>query len=345
MAISGGALFAPSGAGQSADFQEIFALVRSNIVGATEADLDRAAIQGILNQYRSQVLLFTNAGGMMDPTDLPAITRSNVFDGAFGYVRVGRVSAALPAALDQTLVSLSATNRLKGLVLDLRYAMGENFEAAAQTADHFITGEHALLDWGGATLKSKAKTNAFSPPVAILINKDTSGAAEALAAVLRETEVGLILGAPSAGRANVFKDFPLANGQHLLIATASVVIGNGKTIPPSGLTPDIVVNVSSDDERQYFSDAYKSLAKGSAAATASRAGTNLAAATNAAFRFNEADLVRFKREGIDPDSLATNNVAPERAAAASAPVVRDPALARALDLLKGLAVVQQSRGF
>ena len=64
--------------------------------------------------------------------------------------------------------------------------------------------------------------------------------------------------------------------------------------------------------------------------------TNSANGTNRAARrqrFNEAELVRERREGIsEADVTALREREPEK------PVVDDPALARAMDLLKGLAV-------
>jgi hypothetical protein len=57
-------------------------------------------------------------------------------------------------------------------------------------------------------------------------------------------------------------------------------------------------------------------------------------------RFNEAELVREHREGRDRDTGETPRA---RAPEPERPVVSDPALARALDLLRGLAVVRQSK--
>ena len=56
-------------------------------------------------------------------------------------------------------------------------------------------------------------------------------------------------------------------------------------------------------------------------------------------RINEAELVRMLRDG---QNLETDMDQPRRPSA-TPPAVQDPALARALDLLKGLAVVQQTR--
>jgi hypothetical protein len=56
-------------------------------------------------------------------------------------------------------------------------------------------------------------------------------------------------------------------------------------------------------------------------------------------RPNEADLVRARREGLslDGDFPVGRDGEPEK------PVIRDPTLARAVDLLKGLAIVRRTR--
>ena len=55
-------------------------------------------------------------------------------------------------------------------------------------------------------------------------------------------------------------------------------------------------------------------------------------------RFNEADLVRERREGVSEADLAAL-----RERGPDTPLVSDPALARAVDLLKGLSLVRQPR--
>ena len=57
-------------------------------------------------------------------------------------------------------------------------------------------------------------------------------------------------------------------------------------------------------------------------------------------RINEAELVRMQREGESFDFSLNSG---RRDAGTSPPSMQDPALSRALDLLKGLAVVQQFR--
>jgi hypothetical protein len=196
-----------------------------------------------------------------------------------------------------------------------------------------------LLDAGQGLVKSKAKDNAVKGPVTVLVNRSTARAAEALAAMLRKTQVALLLGTNTAGQGFLTKDFPLANGQRLRLATTPVKIGEGEPLPVPGVKPDIMVSVRPEDERAYFEDPYRPVLKPLLIGPWMFGGTNLAASTNkpARHRLNEAELVRMLREGLDYDEEAMA----ARAAEPSRPVVRDPALARALDLLKGLAVVKR----
>lgn len=340
---AGAALSAP--ADEPPRFQEVYDLARSNLAGATEAGLSAAALQGLLQRFAGRMTLATNGAGAAATPPAPGeppISQAKVFDEAYGYLRVAHVSAGLPPAMDESLAKIAATNRLKGLVVDLRYAGGNDYAAAAAAADRFLAEAGPLLDWGEGTARSTSKTNAFSQPVAILVNAATTGAAEALAGVLRETKTGLLIGAPTAGGAAIFKEFPLAGGQRLRLATAQVRLAAGKALPATGLVPDISVTVNSDDEKQYYADAYKLLAKPGSQAAGRGGATNVTAATNRPGRITEADLVRMKREGVDLDP--ETGLPPPRPSAPEKPAVSDPALVRALDLLKGLAVVRGGQG-
>ena len=139
---------------------------------------------------------------------------------------------------------LGATNKLDGVILDLRYAAGDDYASAAATAELFVKKEQPLLNWGNGMVRSKDKSDAISLPVAVLVNRQTAGAAEALAAVLRETGAGLILGSRTAGQAMIAQEFPLKNGERLRIATAPIQLGDGSTLSEQGLKPDIAVEVA-----------------------------------------------------------------------------------------------------
>lgn len=323
--------------GESLDFFEVYGLIRSNLVGVQKSELDQAAVEGLLDRLQGRVYLGTNGFSMAsDAADQgTGIARTNLFGERFGYIRIASISPKTPRAFVELLDQLRGSNRLEGLALDLRFASGVDYAAAGQIADCFLSEARPLLQLDQGTINSTAKTNGFTRPVAVLVNSKTGGAAEALAAVLRETGVGLLIGSKTAGRANMFKEFTLSTGQKLFIATALVKLGSGDTIQADGLVPDIAVNVAPDEEMLYLEDPYRR--PKSDALLASQSSGETLRSTNRPAR--EADLVRMRREGSFILSEETSSKTPMPAES----TITDPALARAVDLLKGLAVIQQQR--
>ncbi len=325
---------------EAPDFNEVIELLRANLSGISEADLNRAAVMGLFENLRGKVSLIEMQGGAATPSQ-SQLSQASVIEDDVAYARVREVGPELADELSRAIEELSATNQLKGLVLDLRFAEGSDFASAVAVADLFVAKERPLLDWGDGMMKSKEKANAFRLPVAVLVNRETVGAAEALAAMLREVGSGLILGRTTAGGAMVAREFTLKNGQRLRVANTPVKLGNGAAIPASGVRPDIEVTVNLRDERVYFEDAYAVLPRTNLALSAAAAAP--VDATNRPVRrprISEADLVRERREGTNfnvDEFVAAREREPEK------PLIRDPALARAVDLLKGLALVRRTR--
>jgi C-terminal processing protease CtpA/Prc len=316
----------------SPDFQEVYDLIRQHAAGVSEAELNRAAVQGLVNALGPKVSLANDNSGTNTTTQL--ITQTTMFDGNIAYLRIMRVSDDLAKAVSTAYQKLSSTNKVSGIVLDLRYARGSDYKAATATADLFVSKNQPLLNFGEGVVSSHEKSNAITVPVAALVNHETAGAPEALAAMLREAGAGLILGSPTAGAAMVMQDYPLKNGEHLRIASAPVTLGDGSPLSTHGLKPDIDVTVSEETERAYYADAFLVVSNH----VASLSATNQLKGTNPVphVRFNEAELVREHKAGESPEDQTA-----KRPPETQVPVVSDPALARALDLLKGLAVVRQ----
>ncbi len=344
------------------NFEEIHELLRKNLAGISDTELEQAAIQGLIKQLYPLVSVVTNAGAATNSTPL---ANTSVLEGAYGYFRFNQVGHDADKEFTAALKRIAATNRLKGLVLDLRFTEGDNYAAAAALADPFLPAGQAMIDWGEGLKHSSGKA-APSPdsqpstlntqlPIAVLINSQTRGAAEAFAGILRRSDIGLLIGDNSAGQAYLTRDFTLKGPDRKIvrIATTPVKIASGpqaggraEPIDRKGLTPDIKVQVPLAEERLFIQDAYRPLPRlsgvGSGASTSANNGTNqtAGAGTNRTSRrrLNEAELVRMQREGIDLDSefIPGRDAGPLRP-----PVITDPALARAVDLLKGLSVVNR----
>jgi hypothetical protein len=324
------------GATPGAEFEELYELLQKNLAGLSEAELEQAAVQGLIQQLYPQVSMATNA---VANTNAGKLAATSVIEGAYGYFRFGDVSGGIDKEFNAALKRVGSSNRLKGIVLDLRFAEGSDYDAAVELADGFFAKRRPLADWGDGVKFSTDKTNAVNMPLAILVNSETRGAAEAFAGILRRSEIGLLIGENTAGQASISREFTLKNGQKLRIATTPVKVAGAEAIDRKGLKPDIEVKVNSADERAFLQDAYRAVARPDRLAAAA-SGTN----TTNRFRrrITEADLVRMQREGTD---LESDFVTGREAGPNRPPVITDPVLARAIDLLKGLSVVQQFRGF
>jgi hypothetical protein len=255
-----------------------------------------------------------------------------VIESNVAYLRIGCVTANLADELSAAGRALAGTNKIAGVVLDLRFADGSD-DTAAQAAAKLFTAKKITAG-----------------PLAVLVNGETRGAAEALAAALHQAGAGLIIGSPTAGATTAFREFPLSNGERLRVAAAPASAG-GSMI--SCVQPDIAVTVTAGDERVFFDNPYQTITTGNT--NSSPASTNFLPYVD---HTSEADLVRQKRKDgklikapiLREDLIREKNdggdgnddSSPARAAAPQKPVIRDPVLARAVDLIKGLAIVRES---
>lgn len=182
-------------------------------------------------------------------------------------VRVSHVTADFARELQGSL-----TNKVTGLVLDLRFADGEK----------------------GVEVKNVPLPG--RKPVVVLVNSQTAGAAAELATTLRAEHRAILIGATNAG-----------------------------------IKPDITLTVTNEQDRVFQDNPYATAEK-PAAATGNRDLLPFVDHTS------EAELVRRRTKDGDDDAAISPRSQPEK------PVIRDPALARAVDLLTALAILKPVRG-
>jgi hypothetical protein len=311
--------------------RQVYELLEKNPPGLDAESLNRAALTGLVKELEGRLVVpgleigDTNGGAVL--------ARVQVVDRDFGWVRLARIDGSTPAALEQAVSGLVASNSIRGLILDLRETDGRDYAAVGAIADRFFASERPLLSWADGTAAASVKTNAFLFPVSILVNGRTRGAAEALAVVLRRGHVGLVLGDATSGQARVMEERRLPSGQSVWVAGDAVKLGNGEALDKA-VQPDISVPVERSLEREWLENPFKVLAS-------TGSGTS-AAAARPRRRLNEATLVRQQRENGFVGDLP--EFGPALESDKSGPLsIQDPALARALDLIKGLAVVQPRR--
>jgi len=326
--IGGVALRARAAVEAPPAFEEVFSLVRSNLAGANATELDQLAVEGLVNELSPRVMLVSNANASVW-SDVPGgVIEDKIYRKNVAYIRLGAIREGTSQQVQADYHALASTNELLGLVLDLRRAGGDDYAEALQVADLFLGHEVPLVNWGEGLKRSRENADAIMLPVAVLVDGQTGGAAEALAAMLRQSGVALLLGSRTAGTAGVQRTFPLNNGQFLKITVANIQLGDAQMLSSAGLKPDVQVADATNQVAAPSSGGGDEETRGRGEAEAS---TN---STSPRMGMNEADLVRRWRG----EMLSAKDF--EIRPAESGPESMDPALLRALDLMDGLAILR-----
>lgn len=319
--------------------RDVYDLLRTNLHGWSAEEFEQAASKALLDRFGG--ILGDGAADSAALADTPALANKRVLEKLCAYVRIGQVTLALAPQLSAALADPEFISGREGLVLDLRFATGADFRAAANAASLFIAAGQPVFDWGEGMVTSPESTNTWTLPLIVLVNSRTSGSAEALAGALRQAGRGLILGSRTAGQSGAMQELPLSDGRKLRLPLAPVRFGNRETLPANGLTPDIVINVQPEREKEWLENPWQLTPE----ETSKNATNKAVGSVTARKRLNEAELVRSRRAVIknpdDPDAVAV----PPGAAAPSTDLarpIRDPALGRAMDLLKGLAALRRN---
>ena len=83
-------------------------------------------------------------------------------------------------------------------------------------------------------------------PVVVLVNENTAGAAEVLAAALQEVNKAPVVGTVTQGKGSVQVMQPLSFGGALRYTAAVYLTPSGRSLDGSGVSPDVMVRNGQD---------------------------------------------------------------------------------------------------
>jgi len=190
-----------------------------------------------------------------DVVTIPPVSDKMIEDG-IGYIKVDALTKGKAAEVAAKVKSLEKSGAKK-LVLDLRNdADGEESEGIA-VANLFLN--HGTITYLQGQKYPREAFNAdpakaiTTLPLAVLVNRGTSGAAEVVAAAILENARGDVVGDKTFGDGSVQKTIDLPDGGALILSIAKYYSPSGKAIQDNAVTPNVVVadeedNVITDDE-------------------------------------------------------------------------------------------------
>lgn len=152
----------------------------------------------------------------------------------------------------------------------------------------------------------------FEGTLVVLVDADTSGAAEVLAATLRDNAKAMVVGEKTPGAAVEFAEFPIGGGRLVRVAVSQVIAPKAGALFPEGVNPDIAVRLDHESRDEIFEKSHKD-------------GVSRFAFDEEPPRMNEAALVANTNPEISGDEPAKTE-----------PELRDTVLQRALDLVTAI---------
>src|SRR4051812_19721910 len=99
---------------ETPQFRELYELLRTNLTGTSETDLNRAAVEGLIEQLSPKVVLVNEQGSISDgETNVHVASRASVFESSYGYLRLGKFERGAEKRLMEAYHQIASTNRLK----------------------------------------------------------------------------------------------------------------------------------------------------------------------------------------------------------------------------------------
>ena len=174
--------------------------------------------------------------------------KSHIEGDNIGYIRITSFNEQTDTGLQSAVKTMKekAGNKLVGYVLDLRNNPGGLLDQAIAVSDAFLErGE--IVSTRGRRSEDAQRFNARPGditgglPVVVLINGGSASASEIVAGALQDHHRAVLLGTKSFGKGSVQTIIPLPGHGAMRLTTARYYTPSGRSIQAKGIEPDILV--------------------------------------------------------------------------------------------------------
>ena len=245
--------------------------------------------------------------------------KSEVYDD-IGYLRITSFTEQTEDGLLKSIKRIQKENEnIKGYVLDVRSNPGGLLSQAVKVSDIFLTRGEIVSTRGREKkdirrYRAKNKDHTNGKPIVVLINGGSASASEIVAGALQDHRRAIIVGTQSFGKGSVqtIMPFQRSNAENvsgIRLTTARYYTPSGESIQGKGISPDIIV-----EQGEFESFDLK--------------------------RYSESDL----KESLDKDdeNIKNDDADDTELSEKEKRLAKDYQLQRALDLLKGLSIFEES---
>lgn len=188
---------------------------------------------------------------------------SEMLENNIGYIEISTFDDGCSSEFETELMKLKNEN-MSSLIIDLRYNTGGIVTEALNIADMFLpkgATELITVDAKGNKEYSYAKKDALVENIEIIIltNEYTASASEILAGCLKDNNLATIVGTTTYGKGVIQSVFSLSDGSKLKMTTQEYYTPNETKIHEQGITPDVEIELTSEDKEDVQLDKAKEL--------------------------------------------------------------------------------------
>lgn len=171
-----------------------------------------------------------------------------------GYVQISQFGEKTSGELEAAMEKMSVAG-MKSLVMDLRDNPGGLLDSAVKICDKFAAKNQLVVSTEGrngaqqAQFRASGRGRYRNLRVAILVNGGSASASEIVAGCLQDLKRARIFGEQTFGKGSVQSILPLQDGSALRLTTAKYYTPSHKVIHEHGITPDSVVPMTDEEQR------------------------------------------------------------------------------------------------
>jgi carboxyl-terminal processing protease len=245
----------------------IFKLDDTPVKGLTLSD----AVKKMRGKPKTPIKISIIRKGETKPIEITLIrevikvqsVKSKLVEPGYGWVRITQFQENTVAELAKHVSALyKESNKLQGLVLDLRNDPGGLLNGAIGVSAAFLPPDAKVVSTDGRTEDAKQEFKARPQdylrgskedplkampievkkvPMVVLVNGGSASASEIVAGALQDHKRAIIVGTQTFGKGSVQSVLPLPGNTAIKLTTARYYTPDGRSIQAKGIVPDIVV--------------------------------------------------------------------------------------------------------
>jgi carboxyl-terminal processing protease len=179
------------------------------------------------------------------------IVDSRMLDDNIGYVSLFEFSSQATDRLEEAIQGL-LEDGATSLIFDLRGNPGGFLPQAVQVSDLFLDEGLVLIERrsDGEVIEYTSTDEGLAQdlPLVVLVNRGSASASEIVAGAIQDRKRGILIGETTFGKGSVQLLHTLSDRSELRVTVARWFTPNDRAIHGAGLTPDIEVTFTPEDQ-------------------------------------------------------------------------------------------------